>query len=203
MFKKLLLFFMGLFIIQLGVAIFLELNIGSDPFTIFTQGVAGLLGTTPGAANRLLTTLIFLVILMTNRKNINMGTFLSIVCVGVVLDGMLVLITPIQLSAYPLLIKIVLFMLACIIIGIGVSILKCATLGVPPNDLVYFTMMDVLDKPYGKVRMITDILFAVIGISLGGIIGIGTILCILLLGPIVQFFLPKIEKLTNRFLGTY
>lgn len=203
MLKKLLLFFMGLFIIQLGVAIFLELNIGSDPFTIFTQGVAGLLGTTPGAANRILTTIIFFVILLTNRKNIHIGTFLSIVCVGVVLDWMLVLITSMQLSVYPLPIKVVLFMIACIIIGIGVPILKCATLGVPPNDLVYFTIMDVLDKPYGKIRMITDILFAVIGISLGGIMGIGTILCILLLGPIVQFFFPKIEKLTDQFLGTY
>ena len=32
MLKKLLLFFMGLFIIQFGVALFLELNLGSDPW---------------------------------------------------------------------------------------------------------------------------------------------------------------------------
>ena len=83
MLKKLLLFFMGLFIIQFGVALFLELDLGSDPFTIFTQGMAGLLGITPGAANRLLTAVIFLIIFILDRKNIHIGTFLSILCVGV------------------------------------------------------------------------------------------------------------------------
>lgn len=201
MLKKLLLFFMGLFIIQFGVALFLELNLGSDPFTIFTQGIAGLLGITPGAANRLLTGTIFLVIFMVDRKNIHIGTFLSILCVGVVLDEMLVLIAPFELSTYPLLIKIIMFVGACIIIGIGVPILKCGLLGVPPNDLIYFTVMDFWGKPYGKVRMMTDILFAIVGIAFGGVMGLGTLLCILLIGPIVQFFFPKIEKLSNAFLG--
>lgn len=201
MLKKLLLFFMGLFIIQFGVALFLELNLGSDPFTIFTQGMAGLLGTTPGAANRLLTAVIFLIIFMLDRKNIHIGTFLSILCVGVVLDWMLLIVAPFQLSTYPLVIKIILFIIACIIIGIGVPILKCATLGVPPNDLIYFTVVDFLSKPYGKVRMVTDILFAIVGIMLGGVIGIGTLLCIFLLGPIVEFFFPRIERFTETFLA--
>lgn len=203
MLKKLLLFFMGLFIIQIGVAMFLELNLGSDPFTIFTQGIAGLMGITPGAANRILTGIIFFIILMVSRKNIHIGTFLSIIGVGILLDCMLALIGPMQLSQYPLVMRILLFMVACIIIGIGIPVLKCGDLGVPPNDLIYFTVMDVLDKPYGKVRMAVDLLFAAGGIALGGVIGIGTILCILILGPIVQYFLPKIEKLSERFLGTY
>ncbi len=60
MLKKLLLFFMGLFIIQFGVALFLELNLGSDPFTIFTQGMAGLLGITPGATEQIINSYYFL-----------------------------------------------------------------------------------------------------------------------------------------------
>ena len=200
MFKKVLLFFVGLLMIQFGVALFLELNLGSDPFTIFTQGVSGLLGLTPGAANRLLTAIIFFIILIIDRKNIHIGTFLSILCVGIILDGMIGLIAPLALSTYPISIKILLFIGACIIIGIGVPILKCAMLGVPPNDLIYFTAVDFLNKPYGRVRMLTDLLFAVVGIVLGGVMGIGTVLCILLLGPIVDFFFPKIEKFTDYFL---
>ena len=41
--KRIILFFLGVFIIQLGVAIFLKTNIGSDPFTVFTQGLSFLL----------------------------------------------------------------------------------------------------------------------------------------------------------------
>ena len=38
--KRLILFFIGMSIIQFGVALFLKTNIGSDPFTVFTQGLA-------------------------------------------------------------------------------------------------------------------------------------------------------------------
>jgi len=41
--KRLILFFTGMSIIQIGVALFLKTNIGSDPFTLFTQGLAFLL----------------------------------------------------------------------------------------------------------------------------------------------------------------
>ena len=49
--------------------------------------------------------------------------------------------------------------------------------------------------------MVTDILFAIVGIMLGGVIGIGTLLCIFLLGPIVEFFFPRIERFTETFLA--
>ena len=37
--KRVILFFIGMSVIQFGVAMFLETNIGSDPFTVFTQGL--------------------------------------------------------------------------------------------------------------------------------------------------------------------
>ena len=37
--KRLVLFFIGMSIIQFGVALFLKTSIGSDPFTVFTQGL--------------------------------------------------------------------------------------------------------------------------------------------------------------------
>ena len=59
--KKLIFFFLGLWIIQIGVAIFIGTKIGSDPFTVFTQGIANVLNITPGRANMVIT-FIFLVI---------------------------------------------------------------------------------------------------------------------------------------------
>ena len=54
--KKLLLFLLGMSIIQFGVALFLRMNIGSDPFKVFTQGLANTLNNlgmnvTTGTAN--------------------------------------------------------------------------------------------------------------------------------------------------------
>ena len=79
--KRIVLFFLGMSIIQLGVALFLKTNIGSDPFTVFTQGLsmalnktgvkdfslvqmlAGKSEITPGIANMIILIVLFVIIL--------------------------------------------------------------------------------------------------------------------------------------------
>ena len=199
--KRLIAFFGGLLFLHLGVAMLLELNLGSDPFTLFTQGVATILHITPGWANRLITFTILGILFVFYRKHIKVGTFLCMIFVGFAIDLNLTLIAPLQMGSYSFGVRILLFMVACIIIGIGFPILKCSNLGIPPNDLMYFMLVDKLGKPYGKVRMVCDGVSAVVGIVLGGVVGIGTILCILLIGPIIQFFLPRVEKIVLPLLA--
>ncbi|MDR3667415.1 MAG: hypothetical protein P4L35_11285 [Ignavibacteriaceae bacterium] len=52
--KRLILFFIGMIIIQIGVALFLKSNMGSDPFTVFNQGLGFMLNITTGNANRII-----------------------------------------------------------------------------------------------------------------------------------------------------
>jgi hypothetical protein len=84
---------------------------------------------------------------------------------------------------------------ACLIISIGFPTLKSAQLGVAPNDLLYLTFVDKLNKPYGIVRVGTDGLFFIVGVTLGGVIGIGTVLCTLCIGPMMQNMFQRVEKI--------
>lgn len=79
----------GITILQIGVALFLRLGLGSDAFTMFTQGVASKLVISTGAANRSLTLVFWEIILILDRKQIRIGTFLAIVVAGIILDGIL------------------------------------------------------------------------------------------------------------------
>lgn len=49
--KRIIIFFIGMTIIQFGVALYVRTNIGSDPFTVFTQGISLLLNVSIGQAN--------------------------------------------------------------------------------------------------------------------------------------------------------
>ena len=102
--KRVILFFLGMSIIQLGVALFLKTSIGSDPFTVFTQGLAlslnetglketslvemvsGGNGVTPGVANMIILIVMFIVIFVVERKRINIGTIICVVGVGAIID---------------------------------------------------------------------------------------------------------------------
>ena len=62
-------------IIQFGVALFLRMNIGSDPFTVFTQGLANTLNNlgvnaTTGTANRIILIVLFILLYADNMNDI-------------------------------------------------------------------------------------------------------------------------------------
>lgn len=194
---RLFLFFLGLEIIQVGVALFLKISIGADPFTVFTQGFSNLFNMSVGNTNRILTLILFLIVFFIDRRNINIGTLLSVFFTGTFLDFTMSLLNGIPFENFNIMIKIILFLIACIIVSFGFPILKCSNLGVSPNDLVYLAIMDFVKKPYSLVRMSTDITFIIIGALLGGIIGLGTIICILCLGPSTQFFMKRIESIIH------
>ena len=51
------------------------------------------------------------------------------------------------------------------------------------------------------MRLIVDAIFAVIGFILGGVVGLGTIVCIALVGPVAGVFLPINEKMIRRIVS--
>lgn len=194
-------FFVGIFIIQIGVAMFLKLNLGSDPFTVFTQGVSKLLHITPGMANRIITFVLLLLVLLLDHTQVKIGTIVAVLCTGTFLDSALVLLSPLFVLSMSLPVKIVLFILGSITVGVGFTILKSADYGVAPNDSAYFVLVDRLHMKYSIIRMGVDSIYMIAGILFGGVVGIGTILSILLIGPIIQICMEKMGPSLHAFLG--
>ncbi len=195
--KRLILFFIGMSIIQIGVALFLKTNIGSDPFTLFTQGLAFLLKKTPGNANMIILFVVVCIILLVERTRINIGTIICVVGVGPIMDLGVKAVSFLQIESLNIVIKILLVVLGCVLIAIGFSILSASNLGVAPNDIIPFIIKDKTNLEYRWVRMGLDAIFLVTGFALGGIFGIGTIISALLTGPCIQFCLPYGEKFVN------
>ncbi|PRR81698.1 YczE/YyaS/YitT family protein [Clostridium vincentii] len=215
-FKRLILFFLGMSIIQLGVALFLKTNIGSDPFTVFTQGlastldktgvkdfslvkiIAGSAQVTPGITNMIISVVLFSIILMIDRKKINIGTLICVVGVGPIIDISVQAVSYFQMESYNYLLKGLVVLVGCFIIAIGFSILSASNLGVAPNDIIPFIIKDKTKIEYRWIRIALDGSFLILGFIFGGVIGVGTIICMLVTGPFIQFMLPYGEK----FVGT-
>lgn len=196
---QLFIFFLGLWIIQCGVAIFLNANIGSDPFTLFTQGVSKTLNITPGNANRIITLIILVVLLFLDRSGINIGTFLSIICAGPILDFMIYVFNNVMpMNDMHIVLKIILLVISCFAVGIGFSILKSAKLSVAPNDMLYLAIVDKTKKSYTIIRLVCDAVFLIVGILLHGVLGIGTIIIWILVAPSIDFFLDRTAAFVDK-----
>ena len=199
--RRLILFFIGMTIIQFGVALFLKSDIGSDPFTVFNQGLAFALHTTPGKANIIILVILTCMIFIAKKSYINIGTFICVFGVGPVIDFALSIISYVPIESYNIFVRGLMVIFGCSIVAVGFSILSASNLGVAPNDSVYFIIKDKTKIQYRWVRITTDICYLIVGFLLGGVVGIGTIIATLLPGPFIQFCLPYGKKLMDLIIN--
>lgn len=213
--KRLVLFFVGMSIIQFGVALFLKTSIGSDPFTVFTQGLATVLNktglknlsivhmisgsaeVTPGVANMIILIVLFIGILIVDVKKIKIGTLICVVGVGPIIDLGVKAVSYFPVESANIFLKMILVLAGCFVIAVGFSIMSAADIGVAPNDIVPFIIQDKLKFQYRWIRIALDATFLVVGFILGGKIGIGTIISMLAIGPFIQLCLPYGKKIVD------
>ena len=203
--KRIIIFLIGMSIIQFGVALFLRMNIGSDPFTVFTQGLANTLNNlgvnaTTGTANRIILIVLFSIILLLNKSHIKIGTMICVVGVGPIIDLGVSMVSILPVESYNYLLKMFLIALGCFIIAIGFSMLSATKVGVAPNDIIPFIIKERTNWEYRWIRILMDAVLLISGSILGGTVGVGTIIAMATTGPFIQLCLPYGEKLTNFIL---
>lgn len=199
--KRLILFFLGITIIQFGVALFLKTSIGSDPFTLFTQGLSFILNTTPGRANMVILICTTLIIVLFDRKRIKIGTVICAFGVGPIIDMCLWIVSYLPIDSLNIVFKCLILVGGCFVIAIGFSILSATEVGVAPNDIIPFILIDKTKLQYKYVRIGLDLTFFILGALFGGIFGIGTIIAILVQGPFIQICLPYGEKVVKQIVN--
>ena len=217
--KRLVMFFVGMSIIQFGVALFLKTSIGSDSFTVFTEGLATVLNktglkdlsivhmitgraeVTPGVANMIILIVLFIGILIVDRKRIKIGTLICVIGVGPIIDLGVKAVSYFPIESANIFVKMLLVLGGCFIIAVGFSIMSESDIGVAPNDIVPFIIKDKLNCQYRWVRIAFDATFLIVGFILGGKVGIGTIIAMLVIGPFIQFCLPYGKKFVGIVLN--
>lgn len=193
----------GLTIAHIGVTLFLLADLGSDPFNVLIQGIfraADLPFLTHGRVHVAVCFLIILVLLITDRSYVKLGTLLCMICGGPIIDVCTRLLGGIFNSSVHMAVRIAGLAAGCVILAYGMTIVMKSECGVGPNDLVAIVISDKLKKPFSVIRILTDISFVAAGWLLGGSFGIGTIICAFLVGPVAGIFLPANGRLVKRIM---
>lgn len=206
-FLRILFLLIGLVIAHLGVTLFLLTELGSDPFNVLIQGLFRTLSSltgwaflTHGRVHIAVSLLIILILLITDRSYIKIGTLICMICGGPIIDFFTALLSPLSLQTASLPIRILVLAAGCVILAYGMTIVIKSEAGTGPNDLVAIVISDKLHRKFSIVRVIVDICFVISGWLLGGTFGIGTVICALLVGPVAGIFLPINEKMINSYI---
>lgn len=200
----------GLTVAHLGVTLFLLADLGADPFNVLVQGIfrttkslSGWAFLTHGYTHMAICFLIIIVLLITDRSYIKLGTIVCMICGGPIIDFFTGLLNGIVNSGNPFIIRIITLAAGCVILAFGMTIVMKSDAGVGPNDLVAIVISDKLHFAFGPTRIGTDVCFVAVGFLLGGALNIGTIICAFLVGPVAQIFLPVSGRIVEFIMHTF
>ncbi|HEX7099256.1 MAG TPA: hypothetical protein VF377_08435 [Acidimicrobiia bacterium] len=177
----------GLVLFGTGLAMMLNAGLGVPPWDVLHQGLAKQFGLTIGTWS-IIVSVAVLALWIPLKERFGVGTILNAVVIGVVFDlAALALPEP---DSY--LWRAVMLAGGILVVGFASGLYIGAQLGPGPRD----GLMTGIAK-YGPsirlTRTVLEVSVLVIGWLLGGTFGIGTVAFALFVGPIVQFFLPRLQ----------
>jgi uncharacterized membrane protein YczE len=177
--------FLGLVVIAEGIVALLESGLGLSPWDVLHQGIALRTPLTIGTAS-VVVGLVVLVAAWALGQPPGWGTLANAVVIGLAVDALLAVdaITKLDLEALPAQIALVLVGVA--LFGVGTALYIGAGLGAGPRDSMMLMLARRTGVRIAIVRFTMEAVVVVIGFSLGGTVGIGTLAFVVLIGPSVE-----------------
>lgn len=192
----------GVAITGFGAAAYVMAALGSDPVTAFVQGLGIQLKLSFGMAMNIFNIVFFVIILILNRKMINVGTVLYVFTLGTFCDLFISMLTGMMGAQPGLAVKIVVLVLGTVALGIGLGFYQSAEFGCGPSDAFNQTMAKITKIPLKWERIIFDAIMVVGGFIMGGTVFVGTIVGMIGVGPVMAPIITRCAPLVDRWAGT-
>ncbi|MHA7965365.1 YczE/YyaS/YitT family protein [Paenibacillus sp. CAU 1782] len=187
--KRSIIMILGNVFLGMGISIFKLSGMGNDPFSGMVMALAEVSGIVYANFLILLNLILFVLQFMMGRRLIGAGTVVNAIFLGYIVTFFHN--TFVHLFGEPQLFgqRLIVVVIGVVVCSFGVSLYQTSAVGVAPYDSLSLIMKSKLPKiSYFWHRMFTDALCALICFLAGGIVGLGTLVCALALGPIIQFF---------------
>lgn len=192
--KRFAVMIVGLIIMGLGIALFKISLMGNDPSTAFVMAVGDKIGIDFAIVLIVANSVWFIAEFIFGRKYIGIGTFANWFGVGTLASGWVNLIESRFTISPEFLPRILIMAFGVLILSLGASMYQTSDLGIAPYDVLSIILSDKLPIPYFWCRIFTDTVCALVAFLLGGLIGLGTLVCAVGLGPFIAFFNKHVSE---------
>ena len=189
-FITLLYLILGLILFGLGETLLITANAGVSPWTVLAQGISIRTGYSIGLTT-FFVSLGVLCLWIPLRQKPGIGTILNTIIVSVVMDVSL----PFLPAPETILLQTLQIISAVVIVGLGSGFYLIANLGPGSRDGLMTGLQRMTNKPISLIRAIIEISVVIVGWYLGGVVGIGTIVFALTIGPFVSFGLFSVSRI--------
>jgi uncharacterized membrane protein YczE len=183
--RRLLQLALGLTVYGVSMAMMLRSGLGLDPWDVFHYGVAEHLPVSFGTVV-IIVGAVVLLLWIPLRQWPGLGTIANVFVIGLATDAALAVIE----APEGLLARSALLLGGILLNGLAGAMYIGSQFGPGPRDGL---MTGLVARTGGSIRVVRtaiEVAVLVVGWALGGVVGVGTVLYALLIGPVVQAFLP-------------
>lgn len=179
--------FIGLWLYGFAMALFVRSGLGLDPWDVLHAGIQRLVGWSFGTVV-IVVGFAVLLLWIPLRQAPGLGTIANAVVIGLATDATLAWVPPARdiLAAWTLLV------VGVVVNGLAGALYIGAQLGPGPRDGLMTGIARRTGWSLRLVRTGLELGVLLIGWALGGLVGIGTLVYAVSIGPLVQLFLPYV-----------
>lgn len=178
----------GLVLYGFSMALLVLSGLGLDPWDVFHEGVANRVDLSFGVVV-ILTGALVLLAWIPLRQRVGVGTIANVVVIGLAADLTLAVV-PVPRALW---LQIVFLVAGIVLNGLAGALYVGARLGPGPRDGLWVALSARTGRSVRFIRTCIEVTVLVVGFLLGGTVGVGTVLYAIAIGPVVQFFLPRVS----------
>ena len=182
----------GLAFFGFGITLFIRANLGLAPWDIFHKGLSEKLDVSIGLVI-VGVGLLLLLLWIPLRQKPGVGTVLNALEIGFVVN----LTKPLIGEPDQLMMRTLMVIAGVLVIALGSALYIGAGLGSGPRDglMLGLSQRSIGGRPISirAARTVIELTVMIAGLFLGGSIGIGTVIFMFGIGPLVQLVLPRFE----------
>lgn len=204
--KRSLLLLIPLILMPFGCACYYACGLGADPFSIFVDGEFALFGgiATHGIITNYNNVVLFSLMLLFGRRYIGLGTVLSSLTFGTVLDlsrNLVDKFLPVVENYYTSIPHWICLIVGCVTFAIGVGMYIVIDFGMGATEFLTIWVSDKTKIGLDKMRIIFDAFWTIVGFFMGGTVGAGTVLGVLATGPISVWTINLAKNFVTNWCG--
>jgi uncharacterized membrane protein YczE len=186
--RRLIQLYIGLVVYGLAGALQVRSRLGLDPWDVFHQGLARHLGLAIGTVVIVVGAAVLL-LWIPLRQWPGFGTLSNAVLIGLAMNWSLDLLP----AGAPLGWRVAEMVIGILLCGVATGMYIGAAFGPGPRDGLMTGLARRTGRSIRFVRTGIELTVLAVGWSLGGTVGIGTVVFALAIGPLAQFFMPIFE----------
>ena len=177
----------GLVLFGVSMALLLRAQLGLEPWGVLQYGLIQHVPMSYGLMS-IVVSFVVLLLWIPLRQWPGLGTVLNAVVIGLAIDATLAVVPDVNGIGW----RVVVMVVAILGNGVAGAMYIGSQLGPGPRDGLMTGLSRRTGRSIRLVRTVLEVTVVLLGWMLGGVVGIGTVLYALLIGPVVQLFLPML-----------